>query len=157
QRVRGRGLGVLGGEPYVSLALGPEGLRRGPVGTVRAEVAGLIPAGWEPPDPAEPTLASHQATRPDRGRGGGSTNPSAINSRTADSGMRTWRPTRTNRMHRSAIRLRGKRSVVPSSWATSATVGWRSIVPPRLPAITPPSRLPEARRRRRRVLGAWPR
>src|SRR6266498_5757500 len=45
-----------------------------------------------------------------------------MKSLSADSGMRTWRPTRMNRMRRSAMSRRGNRSLVPSRSATCATV-----------------------------------
>lgn len=43
----------------------------------------------------------------------------------APSGMRTWRPTRTKTIRRSAMRRRGNRSEVPRRSAASWTVGSR--------------------------------
>ena len=58
--------------------------------SARARGAGLTTA-----DVAEiPPLTGHQAAVPRRaGDRTGTTSPAAISSRTADSGMRTWRPT----------------------------------------------------------------
>jgi hypothetical protein len=106
-------------------------------------------------DSASRDRPAYDLTVPGRDRATGSTRPAAMNSRTTDSGMRTWRPMRMNRMRRSAIRRRGNRSVVPSSSATSATVRCRSMVIFRLLAITPPSRLSRLRRRGLLGLVAW--
>jgi hypothetical protein len=54
----------------------------------------------------------------------GSTVPSLMRSSSADRGMRTWRPTWMNRTRRSAMRRRGKRTVVPrnsGAWLTESS------------------------------------
>ena len=68
--------------------LSREGLRSGPVDPIRASVARLATAGRQLPDPAEVPFLAHATfllflvvT--------GSTSPAAMNSRSADSGMRT--------------------------------------------------------------------
>jgi hypothetical protein len=105
---------------------GAERLRDDPLAIAHHRLARRAPGSGpggsrQLPHAAEPAAASsHQATTlPPRHRSRTrTTEPASMNSRKADSGMRTCRPRRPNRMRRSAIRRRGKRSVVASCRAT---------------------------------------
>ena len=136
-------------------------LRASTNAAIRPRIPDLIAAGRQLADIAETPmtiLVRHQATPLRRGHVSatvsGSTRPASMNSRTAGSGIRTWRPSFTNLIRRSAIRRRGNRSVVPSSSATSATVRSRSSAGRDLAAITLPSRSREGRLWLRRLF-AW--
>jgi len=102
-----------------------------PVGSVRPGIACLPAPGREAADSPESSFA-HHAALPLLLVVRGSTSPAAMNSRSADSGMRTWRPMRVKRIRRSAISRRGKRSEVRR---TSATVSSRSDIPDLAPLM----------------------
>ena len=105
----------------------PVGLGSGLPLPIRCREARLVPPGGKLPDRPEPAPDHH------RGHRGcssiGSTVPAAMYAESSDSGIRTWRPTRTNLMRRSAIRRRGNRTVVPRISAAASTVRSRSTVP----------------------------
>src|SRR5204863_7009064 len=87
-------LNFFAGQPHLGFRLRREGLRRGPELPVRPQVTGLKPARRQPPHPAEAPLSAHQATLPRPPGRAGSTSPASMNCWTADTGIRTWRPTR---------------------------------------------------------------
>src|SRR5262249_20063473 len=119
----------------LGIALAVEGLRMTAQASIRAGIANLVAARRQPADVAEAPvslLVGHQAALLGFGAVRGSISRAAMNSRSADSGMRTWprlpfSPRRTKRIRRSGMRRRGTRSEVPSSWADWATVSSRSF------------------------------
>ena len=73
----------------------------------------------------------------------GGTVPAWMNSATAEAGMRTWRPTRTNQIRRSAINRLGNRAVVPNTAAASSTVSNCSMILPLVISVVGFSASPE--------------
>src|ERR1022692_2495799 len=137
-------------EPDLGVRFAGEGFRCWPVHSVWPGVACLPPSRCQLPDSSETSFALHATfllflvvT--------GSTSPASMNSRSADSGMRTCRgPMRTKRMRRSSISRRGKRGLVFSTSAPSATATSRCRR-----AGTPTSRLPKDPGRAGRWLSPW--
>jgi hypothetical protein len=130
-------------QPFAGVGLVSEGLRSRAQQAIWSPVTSLPPARWQLADAAEaPCLTAwHQAAlrlRRCAHAVTGSTVPASMNSRSADSGMRTKRPTRVNRIRRSATSRRVNRGLVPSAAAASSRVRSRSI-PGFMGAIAPPS------------------
>src|SRR5262249_13739985 len=119
----------------LGIALAVEGLRMTAQASIRAGIANLVAARRQPADVAEAPvslLVGHQAALLGFGAVRGSISRAAMNSPTADSGMRTcprlpFSPRRTKRIRRSAMSRRGNRSDVPRSSAAWATVSSRSV------------------------------
>ena len=168
-------------ERSVSVAPSLVGFRPRPHPPVRSRIADLIPPGLPSADVAETPVTfsvRHYATPFILCRisasVSGSTRPASMKSASADSLIRTWRPTLTNSMRRSAINRRMNRgdvlsrsaaaSTVSSDWPRSGRVGSSCGLPvcrkarPR-PLVGAPGRVRSAigcgRRRRAAAAGRW--
>ena len=114
-------------EPPFGVGLPGEGHRRRVPDIIRTPIPHLIAPRAAPPDASEATAPplSHVTSAEVIGW----TVPAAMNSPMADSGMRCRRPLVGSRcLLQSDLKRRGKRAVVPSRSAASATLNSRSMI-----------------------------